>query len=145
MPWFDLPLEQLREHITETPEPPDLDGWWAARLSEARSAARPPALARHEPETYGPLPVFDVEFSGDHGDRIRGWYILPSGADATPVPVLVTFIGYGGGRGLPVEHTLAPAAGFATFVMDVRGQGAAGPSAPPATRPEAGPGRRMPP
>lgn len=67
--------------------------------------------------------MFDVEFSGDHGDRIRGWYILPPGADATPVPVVVTFIGYGGGRGLPVEHTLAPAAGFAAFVMDVRGQG----------------------
>jgi cephalosporin-C deacetylase len=39
------------------------------------------------------------------------------------VPLVVKFIGYGGGRGLPVEHTLLPSAGFATFVMDTRGQG----------------------
>jgi cephalosporin-C deacetylase len=31
--------------------------------------------------------------------------------------------GYGGGRGLPLEHTLYPAAGIACFVMDTRAQG----------------------
>jgi len=35
----------------------------------------------------------------------------------------VRYIGYGGGRGLPAEHALLPAAGFAMFVMDTRGQG----------------------
>jgi cephalosporin-C deacetylase len=121
VPWFDLPLDQLRRHVTETTEPTGLDSWWAERLTDARSKAKPPALTRHEPDAYGPLPVLDVEFSGYAGDRIRGWYIRPPGT--APVPLVVTFIGYGGGRGLPVEHTLAPAAGFATFVMDTRGQG----------------------
>ena len=32
-------------------------------------------------------------------------------------------IGYGGGRALPSDHALLPAAGFAAFVMDTRGQG----------------------
>jgi cephalosporin-C deacetylase len=123
VPWFDLPLAQLRRHVTETQAPADLDDWWASRLEQARGAARPPILTRHEPGAYGPLPVFDVEFSGDRGDRVRGWYIRPPGTVETSSPLVVTFIGYGGGRGLPVEHTLAPAAGFATFVMDVRGQG----------------------
>jgi len=28
MPWFDLPLDQLREYRTDTAEPPELDRWW---------------------------------------------------------------------------------------------------------------------
>ncbi len=123
MPWFDLPLARLREHHTETAEPPGLDGWWSERLGEARAAAGPAMLTRHKAGAYGPMPVFDVEFSGDRGDRIRGWYLRPPGKDTAPAPVVVKFVGYGGGRGLPVEHALLPAAGLATFVMDVRGQG----------------------
>jgi len=30
MPWFDLPLDQLREYRTDTAEPPDLDPWCSA-------------------------------------------------------------------------------------------------------------------
>jgi cephalosporin-C deacetylase len=123
MPWFDVPLAELREYRTETGEPPDLAGWWAQRLSEARAAARPPELTSYQPDTYAPLGVYDVEFSGARGDRIRGWYLRPAGADGTAVPVVVTFIGYGGGRGLPAGHTLLPALGYAVFVMDSRGQG----------------------
>jgi cephalosporin-C deacetylase len=33
------------------------------------------------------------------------------------------FIGYGGGRDLPAAHALYPACGYATLVMDSRGQG----------------------
>lgn len=139
MPQYDLPLPQLREYTASTPEPPGLDEWWSARLAKARAAERPATLTRHRPAAYGPLRVYDVEFSGDGGDRIRAWYLLPAGADDLPLPpgdgpheagtgdgqlpVVVKFIGYGGGRGVPVEHALLPAAGFATFVMDVRGQG----------------------
>jgi cephalosporin-C deacetylase len=119
MPWFDLPIEQLRTYRTGTQEPPALDQWWADRIARAQDLAQPPVLARYRPEVYAPLEVFDVEFSGARGDRIRAWYIKPAGAAAT----VVKFIGYGGGRGLPVEHTLLPALGFAVFVMDTRGQG----------------------
>jgi cephalosporin-C deacetylase len=122
MPWFDLPLDQLREYRTETAEPPDLDLWWQRQLESARSAARPPALTRYEPETYAPVEVYDTEFSGAGGDRIRAWYLRPAGANG-PTPVVVKFIGYGGGRGLPAEHALLPALGYALFVMDTRGQG----------------------
>ncbi|MGE5135396.1 MAG: acetylxylan esterase [Gemmatimonadota bacterium] len=128
MPWYDLPLAKLREHTAGSAEPPGLDDWWAARLAAARAAAAPVTLTEYEPGAYGPLRVYDAEFSGAGGDRIRGWYLLPPGspapdAGAGPAAVVVKFVGYGGGRGLPVEHALLPAAGFATFVMDVRGQG----------------------
>jgi cephalosporin-C deacetylase len=123
MPWFDLPLDALREYRTETKEPAGLDAWWAARLDEARAAASPPGLTRYQTAAYGALHAYDVEFSGARGDRIRAWYLRPPGAADARLPVVVQFIGYGGGRGLPADHTLLPAAGYAVFVMDSRGQG----------------------
>lgn len=39
------------------------------------------------------------------------------------LPCVVNFIGYGGGRGFPTDWLLWPSAGFASFVMDTRGQG----------------------
>ncbi len=123
MPWFDLPQAELREYRTAAAEPAGLDGWWSARLAGARAAAQPTALTRYRPDVYGPMAAYDVEFSGAGGDRVRGWYLRPPGAGDEPLPVVVRFIGYGGGRGLPSDHALLPAAGFATFVMDTRGQG----------------------
>jgi cephalosporin-C deacetylase-like acetyl esterase len=108
---------------TETAEPEALTRWWDERLGEAHAAARPARVTRHEPGIYGPLAVHDVEFSGAHGDQIRGRYLRPPGSGGRDVPVVVKFIGYGGGRGTPTEHTALPATGYALLVMDTRGQG----------------------
>src|SRR5215831_3823457 len=121
MPWYDMPLERLREYRTQTAEPGGLDEWWAKRLADSRKLARPAALRRHEPDLYGTVEVHDATFSGSGGDRIRAWYLKPAGA--VRPPVVVKFIGYGGGRGAPGEHMLLPALGYAVFVMDSRGQG----------------------
>jgi cephalosporin-C deacetylase len=120
MPWYDLPLEQLRVYRTSTAEPDGLDAWWADKVAEARAQAAPPKLTRYEPGIYEPLDVYDVEFSGGRGDRIRGWYIKPQGPAGKTI---VKFIGYGGGRGLPHEHLLPATLGYGVFVMDSRGQG----------------------
>ncbi len=116
MPWFDLPLDQLREYRMDTAEPPELDLWWQLRLAQARAAARPPALTRYEADIYTPVEVYDTEFSGAVGDRIRAWYLRPADADGQ-TRVVVKFIGYGGGRGMPAEHALLPALGYAVFGM----------------------------
>jgi cephalosporin-C deacetylase len=116
-----MPLERLREYRTSTREPEGLDDWWAKRVAHARAQAQPAAFTPYEPDVYQPFQVFDVEFSGAGGDRVRAWYIKPAGA-ASP-PVVVKFIGYGGGRGAPSEHVLLPALGYAVLVMDSRGQG----------------------
>jgi len=68
------------------------------------------------------LEVFDVTFSGFGGQPIRAWLILPRHR-AGRLPVVVQYVGYGGGRGLPMEWLTWPSAGYATFVMDTRGQG----------------------
>lgn len=121
MPVVDLPEEELLLHRVTTPEPADLDEWWAAHLAKTAAAATPVSLTPHEPGLYGPLSVHDVEFSGAHGHRVRGWFLRPPGDE--PLPVVVTYIGYGGGRGIPAQHTLLPSAGYAVLVMDSRGQG----------------------
>ena len=62
MPWFDLPLDQLRDYRTDTAEPPGLDQWWQQRLGAARAAAIPPRLILHEAEIYTPVTVYDTDF-----------------------------------------------------------------------------------
>jgi cephalosporin-C deacetylase len=121
MPWYDLPVEQLREYRTSTQEPDGLDDWWARRIEAARALARPASLTPHHPRPYDPVEVYDVEFSGGGGDRVRAWYLRPR--DTPAAPTVVKFIGYGGGRGTPTEHVLLPALGYALLVMDSRGQG----------------------
>ncbi|HEY7101266.1 MAG TPA: acetylxylan esterase, partial [Mycobacteriales bacterium] len=123
MAWVDLTESELGEYRITTAEPEDLDGWWAQRLEQARSLGKPVTADRCLRETYGDLEVYDVEFSGAGGDRIRGWYLRPGGVAGRRLPVVVTFPGYGLGRGLPMDHTLMPAVGFGHFVMDLRCQG----------------------
>ncbi len=123
MPWFDLPLPDLRSYHTATEEPPGLDEWWQSQLDQARSLAEPPMVTRYEAAGYGPAEVYDVAFSGARGDRIRAWYIRPPASGDRATSVVVKFIGYGGGRGLPADHMLLPAVGYPLFVMDSRGQG----------------------
>ncbi len=93
MPRFDLPLDELRSYRIRSPEPLDLDDFWARALAEARAQAREPRFEPYRPDVYGPLEVDDVTFSGAGGDPIRGWLMRPRGATGPP-PCLVGFIGY---------------------------------------------------
>jgi cephalosporin-C deacetylase len=119
---FDLPLDELEQYRPEREEPADFDAFWAATLDEARTARRPTEFRPAHPELRA-LEVLDVTFSGFAGQPVKGWLILPRHR-AGPLPVVVEYIGYGGGRGLPTSWLTWPAAGYATFVMDTRGQGA---------------------
>lgn len=124
MPEVDLSVAELEAYRIATPEPDGLDAWWAGRLAAAEATARPPELVPYRPEVYGALPVWDLTFSGAGGDPVRGWYVRPPGVPADePVPTVVTYAGYGGGRGTPAQHTQLPAVGLAAVVMDTRGQG----------------------
>ncbi|MBM3714949.1 MAG: acetylxylan esterase [Actinobacteria bacterium] len=116
----DLPLEQLHEYRPVLPEPDDLDAFWADTLAEARAAATAPTLAPVAAPVRA-LTVHDMTFTGFGGDEIRAWVVRPHGAE--PLPAVVEFIGYGGGRGLPGERVNWAAAGYVQVVMDTRGQG----------------------
>lgn len=123
MPLTDLPLDQLESFRPDVAEPADFDTFWRSTLDESRAAS---GRAHLEPvET--PLKEFlveDLTFSGFAGDAIRAWIVRPRHQDG-PLPTVVEFVGYGGGRGLAHEHLSWAASGYVTVVMDTRGQGSA--------------------
>lgn len=119
--FFDLPLDRLREYRSSTPEPADFDAFWQRTLTETREHALdaefvPLATGLRLVDTY------DVTFSGFGGQRIRGWFVVPHGT-SEPLPAVVQYIGYGGGRGLAHDALLWANAGYAHLLMDTRGQG----------------------
>jgi cephalosporin-C deacetylase len=120
---FDLPLAELERYVPERNEPADFDAFWATTLTEARDY---PLAAQFAPHASGlhTLEVFDVTFNGYGGQPIRGWLLLPRHRSA-PLPCIVEYIGYGGGRGFPTDWLIWASAGYAHFVMDTRGQGSA--------------------
>jgi cephalosporin-C deacetylase len=121
MAQFDLPLDELRAYTPALPEPDDLWPFWERTLAEARSADL--AVSATAVDTGLTLvSTFDVGFSGFGGTTVKGWLHLPAGARG-PLPAVVEFVGYGGGRGLAHERVMWAAAGYAYFIMDTRGQG----------------------
>lgn len=125
---FDMPLAELLVYKPEREEPADFDAFWANTLADARSH---PIGAQFEPIDAGlaTIDVSDVTFAGFGGQPIKGWFLTPRDVAASPfvrdgrLPCVVEYIGYGGGRGRPLDWLMAPSAGHAHLVMDVRGQG----------------------
>ncbi|WP_238012042.1 acetylxylan esterase [Dactylosporangium sp. AC04546] len=121
MALFDLPLDRLRTYRSASNEPADFDEFWATTLDEARTRATPAVLTEVDAGLRS-LHTIDVTFSGYGGQPVKAWLIRPRNVDG-PLPVMVEFIGYGGGRGFPHDFLLWSAAGYASLVMDTRGQG----------------------
>ena len=121
MPFFDFSFDLLQNYKPERDEPDDFDAFWAGTLEEVRAH---PLAARFEPVDSGlqAQEVFDVTFNGFGGQPIKGWLLLPRQRSG-PLPCLVEYIGYGGGRGFPFDWLLWSSAGYAHLVMDTRGQG----------------------
>src|SRR4051812_32631328 len=120
---FDLPLDKLREYDARLEPPDDFDTFWNRTLTEARQFPLSPTFTAHD----AGLPlveVFDVSFAGWGGQRIAAWLIIPRGT-TKPLPTIVEYIGYSGGRGFPQDHLVWAAAGYAHLVVDTRSQGSA--------------------
>ena len=118
---YDLPLEELRRFRPTLRLPAGFDGFWERTLAEL---AQHPAEVRRSPEPVGlrTVEVDDVRFTGWGGQEVAAWLLRPAGADG-PLPCVVEFQGYSGGRGMPHERLLWSAAGYAHLVVDTRGQG----------------------
>jgi cephalosporin-C deacetylase len=121
MAFLDFPLEHLQTYQPALDIPEDFDSFWKTTLDEARQY---PLNAKFKAVDYGlrTLETFDVTFAGYGGHSIKGWLLLPKQREGK-LPCVVEYLGYGGGRGLPVDWLLWSSAGFAHFVMDTRGQG----------------------
>lgn len=124
MPQYDLPETELAKYRTAVEAPADLERFWDRTLKSARERSWDPKVERVE-AGLRLIEVYDVTFSGFDGEPIKAWYRRPAGSD-TPLPTIVCYQGYTGGRGLPHQVGPWPLAGYATLEVDSRGQGAGG-------------------
>lgn len=117
----DLDEAGLYAYRSSVVDPPDFDQFWSDTIVAARAfdlgATFEPVDAR-----LATVEVFDVTFAGFGGHPIRGWLYLPRHLSG-PLPGVVQYQGYGGGRGHFYESLLWSAVGYAHLMMDTRGQG----------------------
>ncbi len=123
--FVDLPEPELRAYRSSQVCPADFDEFWARTLRESRAAGAGRAVSA-VPVDAGleTLDVYDVTFPGYAGQPVRAWLRMPRARQGA-LPVLVQFVGYGGGRGRAIENLLWSSAGFAHLLVDTRGQGSA--------------------
>lgn len=122
MALFDMPLDALREYTPQLAEPADLEDFWDETLSRAREASPPIISVETVDNGLSLIDTWDVTFAGHDGSEIRAWYNRPAGAEGD-LPIVVEYLGYGGGRGEPLERLAWAAAGYGHLLMDTRGQG----------------------
>ncbi|WP_308466959.1 acetylxylan esterase [Rathayibacter soli] len=117
----DLPEPELRSYRSAQTDPEDFDAFWAETLQSSRGVGAPVSVV---PVDTGltTVDVFDVAFPGFAGQPVKAWLRVPAGARG-PLPTIVQYQGYGGGRGHALENLLWASAGFAHVMMDTRGQG----------------------
>lgn len=121
MAFFDMPLDQLESYKPTLTAKSDFDEFWEQSYMFAHNTPMQVVFNLVQ-EPLDLIDVYDVSFPGYAGQPIKGWLLLPKGGNET-LPCVVEFVGYGGGRGKPVEWLTWVNAGFAYFVMDTRGQG----------------------
>ncbi|MEU8890527.1 acetylxylan esterase [Streptomyces sp. NPDC048442] len=115
--------EELRTYRPELTPPEGFDAFWHKTLAEARSYSGAVKTERvTDQHLLSTVEVDDVRFPGWNGEPVAAWLLRPRGAEG-PLPVVVSYAGYCGGRGLPTDHLLWSAAGYAQLVVDSRGQG----------------------
>nr|WP_203634566.1 acetylxylan esterase [Streptomyces sp. SID10815] len=125
----------LAAHRAGHRTPSGFDAFWRRTLD---AQAHPlDAVFTETPSALAGRTVYDVSFAGARGHRVAAWLIVPrSTADTTAgaadtaagrgrTPCVVQFLGYGEGRGAPLDWLLWPAVGMAVLVVDTRGQGGA--------------------
>ncbi len=121
MPFPDLVHPALSAYESAVVQPADFAAFWRETLAEARAAGGTVKMTPAE-TTLKLVEVFDVTFPGFAGHPVKGWLVLPR-ERAEKLPLLVQYVGYGGGRGFPHELLHWAASSFAYFRMDTRGQG----------------------
>ncbi|MET1006562.1 MAG: acetylxylan esterase [Propionibacteriaceae bacterium] len=121
MAMFDLPLAELRTYHAPQEPPADLADFWRQTLEETRAFELAPTVEKID-NKLAVIDTYDVSFAGFGGHPVKAWLHVPAGATG-PLPTVVHYHGYSGGRGFPHSYTQWAQAGWAHFVMDTRGQG----------------------
>ncbi|WP_030143096.1 acetylxylan esterase [Mycetocola saprophilus] len=118
-------IEWVRGYQGAATAPADLEAFWAQTLAESGEYPLNARFVRVA-ERLRLVDVYDVTYAGFGGQEVRAWLRVPAGTDldaAGDLPAIVTYVGYGGGRGEPEADLLWASAGFAHLHMDTRAQG----------------------
>lgn len=119
--FVDLPEHELREYQGSAPEPSDFDEFWSTTLA---AQAHPTNVRLSKVDSpVRTVDLYDVAFDGYGGGTVHAWLRVPAGAEG-PLPAVVEYVGYGGGRGFAEQNLLISSSGFVHLHMDTRGQGA---------------------
>ena len=121
MAMFDLSLDKLREYRPEVAAPADLVDFWRRSIEKARTDDLSATFTPID-NKLAVVDTYDVTYAGFGGAPIKGWLHVPAGTTG-PLPTVVQYFGYSGGRGFPHTTNLWAQAGYAHFLMDTRGQG----------------------
>ncbi len=121
MPFPDLIQPELGAYRSSVQMPGDFAAFWEATIAEARAIGGPVSIVPAE-TTLNVVEAFDVTFPGFGGHPVKGWLVLPA-VRSGRLPLVVQYVGYGGGRGFAHEQLHWAASGYAYFRMDTRGQG----------------------
>jgi cephalosporin-C deacetylase len=119
--FVDKPLEELRAYRPEVAEPEDFAEFWAAEVVAARELGGEPSFDAVETPIRA-AEVLDVTFPGHGGAPIKAWLLTPR-EPLAGAAFVVEYVGYGGGRGDPLDWLGLVSAGHPHLIMDLRGQG----------------------
>lgn len=120
--FFDMPLSDLETYRPDTSCPADLDAFWARTLEENPFESD---KIRKEQASLDlkDIDVYDVSFPGYGQTEIKAWFQTPRQVDPE-TPVIVEYVGYGGGRDLGEQNLTWVTFGHPVLRMDNRGQAA---------------------
>jgi cephalosporin-C deacetylase len=121
VPFPDLVHPALDAYRSAVEMPSDFAAFWAGTISEARAIGGEVSIVPAK-TSLKLIEAFDVTFPGFGGHPVKGWLYLPKQREVK-IPLVVQYLGYGGGRGFPHELLHWAASGYAYFRMDTRGQG----------------------
>jgi cephalosporin-C deacetylase len=116
-----MPLVELQSYQPILTKKADFEDFWSNTL-KINIDLQPKVTLVREISPIDQFDIFDLTVEGFNREPIKGWFISPKNL-SSPQPTMVSYDGYGGGRGNPQEWLYWPSCGFPTIVMDTRGQG----------------------
>ena len=121
MDLIDRQLQGLEALDVPQTKRPDFDEFWSETMDAVNSTPLEAEWSVVE-HPIRSMEVRDLTYRGLDGTPVRGWVLLPAGAQG-PLPAVVCYHGATGSRGYPADFCAWVAMGAAVVTHDVRMQG----------------------
>lgn len=117
----DFPLKELQAYQPElVNRPADFDSFWS-KQKDRMTAIKPKVAVEWRDYSVPTVEVADIAFESWDGTPLKGLLVKPK--SVKKCPIVLSFHGYTGSRGLPIDYLKWTALGIAVLTFDIRGQG----------------------